>query len=226
MSEPREPRPVRPAEARADDHAAIDRLAGELLPALVAKLTATGLGEIEVREDDWKVRVRRPPGGTVQRHGRRASDRASRPQPGHEGHGHAPGAVEAHRSARIGQTSHSSNGSSPIPSPRPVAEHDAPERRAPADPSRAIATSPAVGVFRPRPDARPGTRVRAGDRLGVVDMLGIPQDVVAPADGIVAQVLVESGDAVEYGQELVELDLLTQAPAAGAGSPTEGAEGA
>ena len=35
---------------RATDHAAIDRLTAELLPALIAKLGATGLGELEVRE--------------------------------------------------------------------------------------------------------------------------------------------------------------------------------
>mgnify|MGYP000238690566 CR=1 FL=1 len=75
----------------------------------------------------------------------------------------------------------------------------------------AIATSPAVGVFQPRPEARAGTRVRAGDRLGAVEMLGVPQDVVAPAAGIVGATLVESGQAVEYGQELVVIELAARA---------------
>jgi biotin carboxyl carrier protein len=70
-----------------------------------------------------------------------------------------------------------------------------------------VATSPAVGVYQPRADARPGTRVRAGDRLGVVDMLGVAQDVVAPVDGLVGASLAESGQAVEYGQELVVIEL-------------------
>jgi len=73
--------------------------------------------------------------------------------------------------------------------------------------SRTVATSPAVGVYQPRADARPGTRVRAGDRLGVVDMLGVAQDVVAPVDGLVGASLAESGQAVEYGQELVVIEL-------------------
>ena len=34
--------------------------ATELLPALIAKLGATGLGELEVREGSWRVRLRRP----------------------------------------------------------------------------------------------------------------------------------------------------------------------
>ena len=49
----------RSAEERSADHAAIDRLGAELLPALIAKLGATGLGELEVREGAWRVRLRR-----------------------------------------------------------------------------------------------------------------------------------------------------------------------
>ena len=48
------------AAARAADHAAIDRLTEELLPALIAKLGATGLGELEVRQGGWRIRLRRP----------------------------------------------------------------------------------------------------------------------------------------------------------------------
>jgi biotin carboxyl carrier protein len=76
---------------------------------------------------------------------------------------------------------------------------------------RAVATSPAVGIYQPRTEARAGTRVRAGDRIGSVDMLGVPQDVVAPADGIVGASLAESGEAVEYGQELVVIELTSRA---------------
>ena len=70
-----------------------------------------------------------------------------------------------------------------------------------------MATSPAVGIFQPRPELRSGTRVRAGDRLGAVDMLGVAQEVVAPADGIVGATLVAPGEAVEYGQELIVIEL-------------------
>jgi biotin carboxyl carrier protein len=72
-----------------------------------------------------------------------------------------------------------------------------------------------VGVYQPRTDATPGTRVRAGDRLGVVDLLGVPQDVVAPVDGLIGASLAEAGQAVEYGQELVVIELAGDAGAAG-----------
>ena len=55
----------RAPQARLDDHAAIDRLADELVPALVAKLGANGLGELEVREGTWRVRLRMPADGPV-----------------------------------------------------------------------------------------------------------------------------------------------------------------
>jgi biotin carboxyl carrier protein len=49
--------------------------------------------------------------------------------------------------------------------------------------------------------------VRAVDPLGAVDMLGVAQEVVAPIDGLVGQSLVEPCDAVEYGQELIVIEL-------------------
>jgi biotin carboxyl carrier protein len=187
--------------AAAADHAAIDRLATDLLPALIARLGATGLGEIEVRRDGWRVRVRRPADGTT-RSERRPAGPPSRTQPGHAGHGHGPVPVEGHRPARTATAA--TNGSSPgsLVAVGPGATGGPGAPQIPPD-GPTVATSPAVGVFTPGADTKPGRRVRAGDRLGTVNMLGVPQEVVAPVDGIVGETLVDAGDAVEYGQELV-----------------------
>lgn len=158
--------------ARLADHAQIEGLADELLPALIAKLGATGLAELEVREGTWKVRLRRPADGSSPS-GRAAAARAARPTGGHAEHAHQP-------------------------VPEVV-----------ADPYRAAATSPAVGIYQPRPEISSGSRVRAGDRIASVDVLGIPQEVVSPVDGIVGAGVVESGDAVEYGQELVWIEMIS-----------------
>jgi biotin carboxyl carrier protein len=195
----------RTPEDRAADHAAIDRLAADLLPALVAKLGATGLGEIEVREGDWKVRLRRPADAALL--GRRTADRPARAQPGHAGHGHPPAALEGHRAAagEGHRPAPSSNGHGPeLAAVGPGRDGD----RLAGDPHRAIATSPAVGIFQPVSETRAGTRVRAGDRIGAVDMLGVPLEVVAPADGVIGASLVEAGQAVEYGQDLIVVELL------------------
>jgi biotin carboxyl carrier protein len=209
----------RTPEARAADHATIGRLTEHLLPALVAKLAATGLGEIELREGSWKVRLRRPADAGNQ--GRRAGDRPSRSQPGHTGHGHAPAALEGHRGSRSALPSHATNGTGPgAPvAVGPSAPTDGPERtrrRSDSDPYRTVATSPAVGIFSLAPGINAGTRVRSGDRLGAVDMLGVPQEVVAPADGIVGASLVENGETVEYGQELLVIELARAAAGGGA----------
>ena len=208
-----EPTAGAPAERsesdRLADHAEIDRLTDDLVPALIAKLSATGLGEIEVGEGSWTVRVRRPADGSGS-HARRTTDRSSRSQPGHGGHGHAPGAFEGHRPI-AGASTASTNGASPAAASAGNTRDD--------DGHRSVATSPAVGIFQPRPEVRSGTRVRSGDRLGAVDMLGVPQEVVAPADGIVGATLVEPGEAVEYGQELIVIEL-----AARSGDATRTAE--
>jgi biotin carboxyl carrier protein len=206
---------------RQADHAGIDRLAEELLPALIAKLGTTHLGELEVREGDWHVRLRRPY-GTVPGEGRRAGDRSSRAQPGHDGHGRP--APEGHRTARTsggasgitagsGAASASTNGTG--------ADEHLLER------SRSIATSPAVGIFQPGTRAASGTRVRAGDSLGAVNVLGVPQDVLAPVDGVVGSTLVEAGMAVEYGQDLIRIELAvlssgSSGPAGASASASDG----
>jgi acetyl-CoA carboxylase biotin carboxyl carrier protein len=170
-----------PAE-RATDHAAIDGLTQGLLPALMAKLSATGLGELEVREGAWRVRLRRPADGGVR--DKRAVDRAARTAAGH----HAPPPT-TQTLTPVGPGRDGRDGTAGAGADR-----------------RVVATSPAVGIFQVASDRRAGTRVRAGDRLGAVDMLGVAQEVVAPMDGVVGASLAESGDAVEYGQDLVVIE--------------------
>ena len=193
---------VKGADAtRKQDHAGIARLTEELLPALIAKLGTTHLGELEVTEGDWHVRLRRP-FGTAPGEGRRVTDKPSRSQPGHEGHGHGRVAPEGTRGSKAGAGGSAAGRSGPT---------NGTGARADLERSRTIATSPAVGIFQPGSRAVSGTRVRAGDSLGAVNVLGVPQDVLAPVDGIVGATLVEEGTAVEYGQELIRIELAVSA---------------
>jgi acetyl-CoA carboxylase biotin carboxyl carrier protein len=162
MPEPQRPSERTPAERHAD-HAGLARLSETLVTALVQKLNGSGLGELEVREGDWKIRLRRPAGAAAAAAARRERPRSA---------GHTV--------------------------PRPVSQPPTPA--APRDPHRAFAMSPAVGTF--RAIAPVGSRVRQGDRIAVVDLLGIAQDVVAPIDGLLVEVLAGTGDAVEYGEEV------------------------
>lgn len=224
------PTSERTPEARRADHEAIDRLADELLPSLVARLGASGLGELEVREGAWRVRLRRPPGvdRRIPAGGRAAPGRGSskagtddaraRDGLGSPGHGGAAGSSTSEPKG-ASASAPARAGDAPLP-PLTAVGPDA--GAVVADGGPAVATSPAVGVFRARAEIRSGTRVRAGDRLGTVDVLGVAVEVSAPVDGIVATALVEDGDAVEYGQPLVAVEPLAvgghPGSAAGAGA--------
>lgn len=66
--------------------------------------------------------------------------------------------------------------------------------------------SPAVGFFVYADGLGPGLAVEKGDALGQVEMLGIRHDVRAPRRGTVRNLVAESGEAVEYGQVVLELE--------------------
>jgi len=152
------------------------QLAEEVLPTLIARLERSRLGELEVRQDGWRVRLRRTvpsapdgaDGAAVQPASLRRPDRRSERQ---------ADATE----------------------PRP-------QQLRPADRGMVDVTSPAVGYYLPRDGVAVGSTVRAGDTLGHIDVLGVRVEVVAPEDGLIAALSAESGEAVEYGQTLGRLE--------------------
>jgi len=145
-----------------DSAKAIARAAADLLPALTERLNRLGLGEIEIRHGDLRVRVAA----------------ADQPTPG------AGVDISVARSA-VGVT--------------PASSGAAIRRLEPV-------TSPAVGHFVYADGLGPGLAVSAGAEIGFVEMLGVRHEVRAPSDGVVRHLVAESGEPVEYGQLLVEVD--------------------
>jgi|EndophyteCoNSPM_1038545.scaffolds.fasta_scaffold00658_3 acetyl-CoA carboxylase biotin carboxyl carrier protein len=140
----------------------IERAAAELIPQLTERLAQHGLGEIEVRHGDLRVRVAR--------------------------------AIEQ-----------------PAAASRPAApsQHAVPSDRVgvvPSGPTAQGVTSPAVGFFVYADGLGPGLPVDKGDELGHVEMLGVRHDVRAPRRGLVRNLVTETGEAVEYGQLLIEME--------------------
>ncbi|MGN1098440.1 MAG: acetyl-CoA carboxylase biotin carboxyl carrier protein [Clostridia bacterium] len=68
--------------------------------------------------------------------------------------------------------------------------------------------SPMVGVFysAPSPEEKPyvqvGDKVKKGDVLCIVEAMKLMNEIAAETDGEIAQVCVEDGNLVEYGQTL------------------------
>jgi biotin carboxyl carrier protein len=154
-----------------DTNRELARLTDELLPALIARLGVSGLGELEVRNASWRVRLRReaasgkPPEAPAVRHADELATGTSHPAPG-----------------------------------------------------RGTVTAPAVGYFSPSEGIRVGQPVSASDIIGWVDVLGVLQEVLAVESGTVGRMYVEPGEAVEYGQELLRIDLEREEPGPPAGA--------
>lgn len=69
-------------------------------------------------------------------------------------------------------------------------------------------TSPMVGVFyaAPSPDSKPyvtvGSEVKKGDVLCIVEAMKLMNEILSERDGVIAEVCVENGQLVEFGQTL------------------------
>jgi len=72
--------------------------------------------------------------------------------------------------------------------------------------------APLVGIFHnaTNPKAKPlvavGDRVKAGQHVGAIESLNVINEVEAPAAGCIVEILVQEGQPVEYGQQLMTID--------------------
>lgn len=74
------------SEDGTESGAALDALTEEVLPALIARLRSSRLGELEVASDGWRVRLRRDTSAASRRSGKASSgpgdDASTAPPPG------------------------------------------------------------------------------------------------------------------------------------------------
>ena len=90
--------------------------------------------------------------------------------------------------------------------PEIVAEQSALSSASEKESAALVITAPCVGVFHAAKDAvEVGTAVKAKQALGTVESLKIPNDLNAPANGVVSQMWVSDGQGVEWGQPLFEI---------------------
>ena len=106
----------------------------------------------------------------------------------------------------------------PVAVAAPVAAHPVVPTHAPVDPpkvvdpSHAVIKSPMVGTYysAASPDAQPFVKV--GDHVGptstvcVIEAMKVFNEIPAEMSGQIVAVLVENGEAVEFGQPLFKVD--------------------
>ena len=154
--------------------------------ALAEVLRRHELSEIEVEESGVRIYVRRGGGEAMHAPGPMAVP-VHAPMPP-TAHGHAPsgggGAPSGGQSASQTDTS---------------------------DGNVAYVTSPFVGTFyrAPSPDMSPfvdvGTRIKKGQVLCIVEAMKLMNEIESEIEGAIVQILVENGQAVEYGEPLFKI---------------------
>lgn len=96
----------------------------------------------------------------------------------------------------------------PAPTPAAVSAAPAAAEPAPAEPAGHIVKSPMVGTFyRSSAPGSPafveiGSVVKEGDTLCIIEAMKLLNEIDADASGTIRQILVENGQAVEFGQPL------------------------
>jgi len=84
----------------------------------------------------------------------------------------------------------------------------APAAAAPAVPQGHVVTSPMVGTFyrAPSPGADPftqvGDTVKEGQTICIIEAMKLLNEIESDKAGVIKEILVENGQAVEYGQPL------------------------
>jgi acetyl-CoA carboxylase biotin carboxyl carrier protein len=144
------------------------------LKTLIDLVSESGISELEVTEGEGKVRiVKNAPPVYVQS---------------------APPQYAAPAAAPLAAPGHAPEAAAPA--------------AAPAVPQGHVVTSPMVGTFyrAPSPGADPfvqvGDTVKEGQTLCIIEAMKLLNEIESDVAGVVKEVLVENGQAVEYGQPL------------------------
>jgi acetyl-CoA carboxylase biotin carboxyl carrier protein len=146
------------------------------LKTLIDLVSESGISELEVTEGEGKVRiVKNAPPVYVQPSASYAPQYAQQPPPPG---GEAPAAAAA------------------------------PATPAVAAPQGHVVTSPMVGTFyrAPSPGSDPfvqvGDTVKEGQTICIIEAMKLLNEIESDKSGVVKEILVENGQAVEYGQPL------------------------
>ena len=75
-----------------------------------------------------------------------------------------------------------------------------------------VVKAPLVGTFyrAPSPDSKPfvsaGERVKKGQTVCLIEAMKMMNEITAPADGVVTDILVQNGEVVAFDAPLMQID--------------------
>lgn len=96
-----------------------------------------------------------------------------------------------------------------VPMPAPVQQTAAPQSAVPSSNGGNVVKAPLVGTFyaASAPDKPPfvtvGKRVKKGDVLMIIESMKLMNEVQSDFDGVVEEILVNNGQAVEFDQPIM-----------------------
>ena len=157
------------------------------IKSVIDLMTKNGLSEFELEKGDFKLRVKRGPGGEL--------TAAASPSATQVVHHHAP----------VGSFAHA-----PAPVAAPVVAAAAPAPSAASAPTEGTSqiVSPMVGTFytAPSPDAPPyvsaGQEVQEDTVVCIIEAMKVMNEIKAETRGVIVEVLAQNGKPVEFGKPL------------------------
>ena len=149
----------------------------ELVNELARILDATDLTEIEVEQDDMRIRVSREMAQQVISHAAPPPMPAPQPNP------------------------------APVPEARPQPDASVPsasvsDNSVPAPMVGTAYLAPAPGAD---PFVRVGAKVTEGETLLIIEAMKVMNQIAAPRTGTVTDILIDDGEPVEFGQPLLRI---------------------
>jgi acetyl-CoA carboxylase biotin carboxyl carrier protein len=153
------------------------------LKTLIELVQESGIAELEVTEGEEKVRITRTVANTMQ-------------------------PVMQYAAPMMAAMPAAAPAAAPVAA-APVAAAPA---AAPAEPEGYAVKSPMVGTFyrSSAPGAKPfvdvGSTVNVGDTLCIIEAMKLMNEIESDKAGVIKAILVESGQAVEYGQPMFVIE--------------------
>jgi acetyl-CoA carboxylase biotin carboxyl carrier protein len=192
--------------------------------ALLRLVNESGVAEVEVEEDGFKIVIRRQAATVMmqpQQQGGYPMQQAfpmqtgyppmQMQQPMHQGM-HQQGMQQMPSYAPPSPSPASTAASSPAPPPSPAAEEPAADAEPGSGANEVLVRAPIVGTFyrAPSPDADPfvkvGQKVGEDDTLCIIEAMKLMNEIKAEHAGTIKEILVENAQAVEYDQPLFVLE--------------------